>query len=116
MKSNLHLRNLVKELKTVSIKQKANIWKRVASELEKPTKKRRIVNISKIDKYTEKNQTVIVPGKVLGMGELNKKLTIAAYRFSKSAKEKITSQGSKAITIQELVKKNPKGSKIKLIG
>lgn len=33
---------------------------------------------------------------VLGRGELNKKLTVKAKRFSKSAKEKITNAGGKA--------------------
>ena len=50
------------------------------------------------------------------MGDLNKKVTIAAYNFSKSAIEKINSSGSKAISINELVKQNPKGSKVRIIG
>ncbi|MBD3203219.1 50S ribosomal protein L18e [Candidatus Woesearchaeota archaeon] len=116
MKSNMHLTALIEELKTSSIKHKSKIWKRIAVELEKPTQSRRIVNISKIEKFSKKNETVVVPGKVLGMGDLTKKITIAAYNFSKSAREKISSQGSKAITISELMKKKPKGSKIRIIG
>src|SRR5919112_1458938 len=34
-----------------------------------------------------------IPVKILGDGELNKKLTISAHRFSKSAREKIESAG-----------------------
>ncbi len=37
--------------------------------------------------------------KVLGMGELNKKLTIRAHKFSKSAIDKIQSAGGKAEVI-----------------
>ena len=34
-----------------------------------------------------------IPVKILGDGELNKKLTVSAHRFSKSAREKIESAG-----------------------
>jgi large subunit ribosomal protein L15 len=34
-----------------------------------------------------------VPVKILGKGELNKKLTVSAHGFSKSAREKIESAG-----------------------
>lgn len=37
--------------------------------------------------------------KVLGNGELDKKLTVKAHQFSKSAKEKIETQGGKAEVI-----------------
>ena len=116
MKTNIQLISLIKELKKASIENDASIWKRIAKELEKPTKRRRAVNISKIDKVSEDNETVIVPGKVLAMGKLSKKLTIAAYRFSKSAQKKIQEQGSKTLSIKELIEQNPKGSKIKIVG
>jgi large subunit ribosomal protein L15 len=39
-----------------------------------------------------------VPVKILGQGELSKKLTISAHGFSKSAREKIESAGG-AVTV-----------------
>ncbi|MBN1502557.1 50S ribosomal protein L18e [Candidatus Woesearchaeota archaeon] len=113
---NIQIQSLIENLKKTSIEQKVNIWKRIACELEKPTKKRRAVNLSKINRYIKNNDTVIVPGKVLGMGELDKKVTIAAYTFSGQAISKILSSGSHAVSIEELLKKNPKGSKIRIIG
>ena len=107
---------MVSELKKAAIEKDAKIWERVASDLEKPTKQRCSVNLSKIDRYSVDNETIIVPGKVLGMGELKKKLVIAAYNFSGSAQQKISINGSQAITIRELVKKNPKGSRVRIIG
>lgn len=38
--------------------------------------------------------------KVLGDGDLSKKLTVRAERFSKSAKEKITAAGGSALELQ----------------
>lgn len=116
MKSNPYTSALIVELKTASIKEKAAIWKRIATDLEKPTKKKRIVNLSKIERYSNDNETVVVPGKVLGMGDLSKKVTIAAESFSKSATDKLKALGLESMSINELLKKNPKGSKIKIIG
>jgi len=113
---NEQLQRLIQELKRKSIEEKVRIWKRIASDLEKPTRNRRIVNLSKIDRYTRNNETIIVPGKVLGSGDLNKKITIAAYAFSEQALNKIKSSSGKAIYIDELMKSNPKGNKVKIIG
>ena len=114
--TNPLLMELVSELKKRSIEQKVNIWKRIASDLEKPSRQRRIVNLSSIDKYTKENETIIVPGKVLGAGNLNHKLTISAFQFSESAKEKITKAGSTIAPLLELSKEKPDGKKIRIIG
>ena len=49
-------------------------------------------------------KTGIIPGnkdgvKVLGFGELNKKLTVRAHKFSKSAAEAISNKGGQAVTL-----------------
>jgi len=49
------------------------------------------------------------------VGDLDKKLTVAAYSFSEKAKEKINKNG-RAISIVELLKENPKGSKVRIVG
>lgn len=103
-------------MKKVSIEKKVKLWKRIASDLEKSSSKRRIVNLSKIDRYCNDSEIVVVPGKVLSMGSLNKKLTVAAYTFSGNAVKKIKESGSKAISLQELLKSNPKGLKVRILG
>lgn len=108
---NEQLQTLIIELK----KKDENIWKKVAKELEKPTKKRAAVNLSKIEKYVKEDEIALVPGKVLSMGTLSKKITIAAYNFSKTAKEKIEKCGCKAISIEDLMKNNKKGTKVRII-
>ncbi|MBR9690597.1 50S ribosomal protein L18e [Candidatus Woesearchaeota archaeon] len=116
MTKNQQLTSLVQELKKVSAEKKVNIWKRIAKDLEKPTRIRRIVNLSKINRFTKANDVVVVPGKVLGSGEIDKKLTVAAYQFSGSAEKKIKDAKGNALTLDELAKKNPKGAKVKIIG
>lgn len=109
------LKGLIQELKKKASEHEAKIWKRVAEDLEKSTRSRRIVNLYKINKYTEKDETVIVPGKVLATGDLNHPVTIAAFAFSAEALNKINKVG-KAIPINNLIKENPKGKKIRILG
>ncbi len=114
--TNPLLRELIEDLKKKSVEQKVNLWGKLASDLERPTRKRRIVNLSKINRYTKENETIVVPGKVLGSGALDHKLTISAYQFSDSAIEKISKVGAKIIPLNELLKESPKGKSIRIIG
>jgi large subunit ribosomal protein L18e len=113
--TNQHLADLIQELRKKANEHKSSIWKRVADDLARSSRQRRIVNLYRLDKKTKEGETVVVPGKVLGIGELNHKLTVAAWSFSGSAFEKINKVG-KAIPITELIKESPKGKRIKIIG
>ena len=110
--TNPIMQKTIAELK----QQKAKLWKLVARELEKPTRNRREVNLSRIQRFAKANETVLVPGKVLAAGELHKKINVAAWNFSAGAIIKIKTAGGKTITILELVKTNPKGTGVKLLG
>src|SRR4030042_2368878 len=112
VRKNEQLMELLQLLKKTAIENNAAIWKRVASDLEAPTRKRRLVNVYKLEKYAKDNETVVVPGKVLGTGELNKKIIVAAYTFSEQAVQKINEKG-KTMSIKELVENNPKGNKVR---
>jgi len=115
MAKNIQLETLVRGLKRLSIEQDVRLWKRVASDLERPSRQRRTINVFAIDRYAEDGDVIVVPGKVLGEGELSKKVTVAAYNFSEDAKSKISKSG-KALTIGELMKANPKGQKVRIFG
>ena len=114
--TNPHLQKLIRDLKKLSAEKQVNLWRRIAKDLEKPTRIRRKVNLYKIEKHLKNGETAIVPGKLLSLGDLTKKVEIAAYQASQQAKEKITKAGSKFLTIHELMKKNPQGKKIRIIG
>src|SRR3990167_7623640 len=105
--TNPLLRELVQELKKKSQEQNTNLWKRIALDLERPARNRRIVNLSRINRHTKENEIIIVPGKVLGSGALNHKLTISAFQFSESAKNKLLENGSKIIPLAELSNEDP---------
>ncbi|MBI2557902.1 50S ribosomal protein L18e [Candidatus Woesearchaeota archaeon] len=114
--TNPILLRLIMELKKRSSEQDVNIWKRVAVDLEKPTRQRRVVNLSSISRHTKENEIIVIPGKVLGAGDLSHKITISAFQFSDGAKEKIEKAGSKIVPLLELSKENPSGKGIKIIG
>ena len=113
--TNLKLQKLIIETKKLGSKDKSKFWKRVSQELAKATRQRREVNIETINRTIREGETAVIPGKVLSNGELTKKVTIAAYKFSETAKEKINKKG-KAITIQQLMKDNPTGKKVRIFG
>ena len=114
--TNPLLKGLIQELRKKANEHGANIWKRLADDLSKPTRQRRIVNLYKINKYTKDNETVVVPGKVLGYGNIDKKIIVTAFKFSKEAERKIKNLNGECMTIEELLKKNPKGSKLRIFG
>jgi len=41
------------------------------------------VNLGRIERYAQEDETVVVPGKVLGSGVLEKNVTVAAVDFSR---------------------------------
>lgn len=114
--TNPQLKDLIANMRGLARKQNVNLWKRLAEELEKPSRQRRVVNISTINRNTKDNETIVVPGKVLSVGDLDHKVVIAAFSFSKEAKEKISSNKSQVMGLDELMKKNPQGKGVRIIG
>jgi len=112
---NEKLQELISSLKKQSLDNKSGLWKRVALELERPTRAHRVVNLSKIEKYSNENDVVIVPGKLLSGGELTKKVTIIAYAYSQKTADKIHGK-AQIISIEEGLKKYPNAKDIKIIG
>ncbi len=113
--TNVVLRELIVTLEKTSRKEDAPIWADVAYELSRATRKRVHVNVGRINKYAKDGDVIVVPGKVLGLGKIDKKVTVAAWAFSASAKAKIENAGGRAIGIRELLQENPKGSGVKIM-
>lgn len=112
----MELRKLIQDLKTASAMQKAKFWKRLAIDLERPTRNRRAVNVSRIQKNAKGNELIVVPGKVLGSGEIEKSVIVAAWQFSRQAREKIIRAKGDCMSLQELLAKKPKTSELRIVG
>ena len=107
---------MIKAVERIAQKEESGLWASVAEELSRVRKNRREVNVYKINKYTDNGDVVVIPGKVLGDGMLEHKVVVAAFKFTTGAEKKIKDAGGESISILDLVKKNPKGSKVKLLG
>ncbi|WP_297436877.1 50S ribosomal protein L18e [Thermococcus sp.] len=108
--TDINLRRVIRYLRKKSNEEGVRVWKDIAWRLERPRRQRAEVNISRINRYTKEGDTIIVPGSVIGAGKLEHKVTVAAWKFSEGARQKITEAGGEAITIEELLERNPKGS------
>jgi len=101
--TNLNLRRLIRKLE----KTKRPIFRYVAELLAKPTRRRKafVVDLEKIDRLAKDGETIIIPGKVLGSGNLNKKVRVVAFRFSESARKKLEKAGVEVYNLEEFVDK-----------
>lgn len=113
---NPELIGLAHFLKSQGRENKAEIWSDLAERLIKPRRKRIAVNLSRLNRYTKRNDMVVVPGKVLASGEITHPIKVTAFTFSAKAREKIADARGKCLSFPDLVKKNPKGSNVKIIG
>lgn len=113
--TNIVVRKTIRILRSAANKNNAPIWRYVAELIDRPRRLRVAVNISKINRYTEDGDTVVVPGKVLGAGTIDHPVTVAALGFSEQAVEKIRAAGGKVMHILQLVEENPRGSRVKII-
>ena len=78
----------------------------LAAKLSAPSRKKAEVNVGRLGEA--KTAEVIVPGKVLGAGEISKKMTVYAMSFSGQAEEKLKKAGCSCVLLNEALKKNPK--------
>ena len=115
-KTNPNLISLIQRLKDVSRENEAPVWRDIALRLEGSANRWAEVNVGKLNRYASEGEIVVVPGKLLGAGEIAKRVTVAAYRSSGQAREKIEKAGGKSVSIEELVSTNPKGSKVRIMG
>ena len=114
-KTNLRVLGLINDLKTASRENEVKIWRDIALRLSRPTRNFSEVNLSKINRNTKEDETIIVPGKVLASGTLEHKVNVVALGFSDTAKEKILGIGGSCLTIEQLVKDNPSGSNVRIM-
>ena len=115
-KSNPVLVELIGQLEKAGRENGAPLWRDIASRLEKPSRNWAQVNVSKLDAHIGDGEHAVIPGKLLGDGEVTKAFTVIAYSASASAKAKIAKAGGKVLSFPEGVKSYPKGQNCRIIG
>ena len=114
-KASPRLTSLIAELKAVAREAESDVWLDVAARLEKPRRTHAEVNLGRIDRYARDDETVVVPGKVLGSGVVRAGYTVAAVDFSSSAAEKIRQADGEAISLEPAIERNPDGTEVRVV-
>lgn len=96
--------NLGRDLEKLSKRSKQKLWMDVSEKILSPRRNRPSINVADISRSSSDGSNVIVPGKVLGAGSIDHKVTVAALSFSQSAKAKIVASGGKCLDIAEFAK------------
>ncbi len=102
-------------VETITAAKKLKHWLSIAHLISMPKRKQRSVNLGEIDEKTKEGDTVLVPGKVLGNGDIGKKVRVAALGFSEEARKKLKAKKCEIVSIKDEIKANPKAGGIKVI-
>jgi len=113
-KTNPRLSSLIADLKSAARNSGGDVWGDVAERLEKPRRTHAEVNLGRIERYAREDETVVVPGKVLGSGTLRKEVTVAAVDFSGTAETKIEQVGE-TVRLEQALEDNPEGANVRVI-
>jgi len=104
-----------KLVETIIACKKNKSWLKVAEILSGPRKNRTNLNLEELNKKVKDEKIVVVPGKILSQGDLDKKIKVVALGFSEKAEEKLKKLGLEIFTILEEIKKNPEAKGIKIL-
>ncbi|MBL20488.1 MAG: 50S ribosomal protein L18e [Euryarchaeota archaeon] len=115
-KTNKALITLIGDLKAQSRSTGAALWRDVANRLESSRSNWAEPNLSRLSRTASENETVLVPGKLLGSGDVAGSPNVAAYSVSASARSKIEAAGGRVMSIRDLMEDNPNGTGVRIIG
>lgn len=103
MKINAEKSNVKQWLSTASEGKRgtshAKLWARLYDSMAVPRRKRTQVNLNKIGKLSREGEHVMVPGKVLGIGTIDHRISITALEYSAKAREELEGKGCKIVSI-----------------
>ena len=102
-------------IETIIEAKKNEAWLGIAAILTGPRRKRICINLEEISKNSKAGETIVIPGKVLSQGEIDKKIKVIALNFSEKAKEKLLSTKCDISYIIDEIKSNPSAKGIKII-
>jgi large subunit ribosomal protein L18e len=108
--------NTISSLRNAFKTNKAPIWRALEEELAGPRANRREINVRRLAEITKADEVVVVPGKVLGTGNLGHKLTVCAFSISETAAKKIVDSGGKVMEFEDLINNHPDGKGVRIIG
>ncbi|UCD03375.1 MAG: 50S ribosomal protein L18e [Candidatus Aenigmatarchaeota archaeon] len=112
---NARLKDLIAKMEETGRQENKPFWRALAKKLNRPRRKAYEVNLFSLERYAGK-ETVIVPGYVLGTGDITKPVNVAALKFSAKAEEKIKKAGGKVMDVFDFVESRPNLKTVKIMG
>ncbi len=103
-------------VETIRFANKNNSWRKVVQKISESRRKARGINLEEINKNSKEGDTIVVCSKILGVGNLEKRIKICALHFSENARKKIKENKSEAVILIDEMKKNPKAEGVKILG
>lgn len=115
--SEKNRKKLAVKLQKQGKKSGQKIWIDLADKITKPKRNLAKVNLWRLSKIAlkQKEKVFVVPGHILGTGELTSGLRVAAFSFSKTAKEKIKNAKGQAFLLDELAESGEKTSSMVMV-
>lgn len=108
--------SLIKELKAAGTANKAPIWTKIAKCVTKSRVAHKVTNIKQIAKFSKDGDTIVFPGKVLGVGLLDHKITLCSFAISNTAAQKVLDAGGKIVEFSNIIKEKPTGTGVIILG
>ena len=104
-------------VETINAARKNSSWTKtgVARYLSVSTRVMPEINLTRLEKHSEKGDIIIFPGKILGSGNINKKIKVCAFKFSKQAMEKLKAKSCETGKIIDEIKNNPKAAGVRIV-
>lgn len=100
---------------TIFKAKKRKNWLGIAGLLSGPTRKYSGVNLQEIEKESKEGDTIVIPGKVLGKGDVSKKIRVCALSFSAEAEKKLKARKCEIVSIIKEIEVNPEARGIKIL-
>ncbi len=97
---------LIENLEKTDKKAKnARLVARIIKVASLPKRRRVSVNLEKLNELAKPGENILVPGKILGTGKVEKAFGVAAIEFSESSTKKLREAGCTIMSVEEMLKK-----------
>ncbi len=100
------IRNIIGSLEKADPKARnSGLAQRMLKLASLPRRRRVTVNLSKLNSLAKPGENIIVPGKILATGSVDKAFNVAAIEWSGASAKKLKDAGCKVLGIEEMLKK-----------
>ena len=115
LKLRVHKKTNPKLAAAIFLALKTPAWNKYAKLFSQSTRKHSSVNLEEIDRQTSMGDTVLVPGRVLSVGDMTKKVKICSFGISQQALEKLKKTKSVWCSIIDEINSNPRAEGMKVL-